>query len=125
MIVTTIRDYFWPNPPKRISAESQAAMKADSKDKGTWPIDLDDKHRQSVSVWTRQADNLARAENRKWLRTHGAKFVRRWVVVSGASWVSGWAVSGTALEVPLVLVGFAAGVLAVFFLYQRNLQVMD
>lgn len=118
-----IRDYFWPNPPRQISVESQAALKADLQEKGVWSAQLDDKHRSAVNVWTRHADKLARAENREWFREHGVKFVRRWAVVSCVAWAGAWVASGTLLlEVPLALAGFAAGALAIFFQYLRRIE---
>lgn len=118
-----IRDYFWPKPPKQISAESQAAMQGDLRGKGVWSAELDDKHRRAVNVWTRHSDNLVRAENRQWLHKHGVKFVRRWATVSCIAWAGAWAASGTLwLEVPLVLIGFVAGVLAMLFQYLRYIE---
>lgn len=118
-----IRAYFWPTPPRHVSTESQAAMDADIQAKGVWSAQLGDENRVAVNLWTRHSDNLARAENREWFRKHGLAFVRRWAVVSAIAWLGAWAASGTVLvEVPLVLLGFVAGVLAMFFQYLRRVE---
>ena len=114
--MSTLHDYFWPNPPKRISKESQVAMKRDMQDKRVFSLDLDDKHRSQVDVWTHHADNLVRTENREWLHIHGGKFVHRWTAVSVVAFLGSWLVSGAhLLEVPLVLLGLFAGLVASFF----------
>lgn len=41
--VSVIRDYFWPNPTKQISAESQAAMRGDLQDKTTLILKVQNK----------------------------------------------------------------------------------
>lgn len=117
-----VKRYFWPAFPASISEEGKAALEADLKAERTWSSQPGEQNRQRVDVWTRHSDNQSRAENRKWFKEHGMKFVRRWSALSCIAWAGAWAASGSLwTEVPLTLTGVVAGAVAIFFQFQRRI----
>jgi len=121
-VLDLLKSYFWPNPPKRISAESETGFKADLLARELWSGELEDKQSSAIDVWTKHADNLARAENRAWFREHGMKFVRRWATMSFIAFGLAWLASGSVIfEVPFALTGLVAGGVTVFFQFLRRI----
>ncbi|WP_175924641.1 hypothetical protein [Burkholderia latens] len=111
-------DYFWPPPPKEVSRESAAALKADIKAAGVWGKPLEDVNRDTVDVWVRRSDRQSRAENVQWLKPRARLFALRWAVLSGVLWVGAWMASACLVaEVPLTLAAFGSSVVAITFFW--------
>lgn len=116
-------NYFWPSPPKKISAQSKSAIRADIHEKDWWSTEYSDKNRQAVDVWVRRVDNQARVANREWFKRYGMVFVKRWALLALFAWMGSWLASGNLwLEVPLTLLGVLSSVFAVFWLWLRTIK---
>lgn len=114
--------YFLPSPPSSISEEEHAAFQADLDD-AKWTGALGSANRAKVDVWVRHSGNLARAENRVWLRNQGWTFVRRWAFLSAVMWMGAAAVSGLLwMEIPLTLLGYLTGCGTLFILWLKVAQ---
>lgn len=114
----SIIDYYWPNPPTDISAESKEAFKKDLSKMKVFDIELEDTNRMRVSPWIRLKDNYARSVNKEWLSKCALTFFKRWLILSCLLWGIGFMSTGILIiEVPMTIGGFVSGIVAVGFLY--------
>lgn len=119
--MTTLREYFWPCPPEKISEESKAAVAADIQQNFRPAGPLGEADLETVNIWVRHKDNQARRTNREWLRPLAGKLACRWGWLSAVSWILSYLTSGHLLfEVPLTIIGFISGVVTFGLVYAHR-----
>ena len=124
MLMETIKRYFFPYPPHRITESGNEHLKESLKNSGFWSMpDFTDNR----GVWDKHADNNVRKKNREWLKLHAIIFSKRWGILSILSLFFGWIFSGFLwLEVPLLLLCYISGAIAmVFYHIHRVLNKID